>query len=79
METRLSQKELARKIGVTQQYISFITNGKRTPSPGMAAQLEKATGIKREAWVWPAKYGNPYIQKNQAEKEGREDGKKQTQ
>ncbi len=71
METRLSRSELARKIGVTYQYISYITKGERVPSPGMAEQLEKATGVRREAWVWPAKYGNPYIVGSKSEKEGR--------
>lgn len=71
METKLSRTELARKIGVTYQYISYILKRERIPSPGMAEQLEKATGIKREAWVWPEKYGNPYIES----KEGRKNGK----
>jgi transcriptional regulator with XRE-family HTH domain len=72
METKLSRTELARKIGVTYQYISYITKRERTPSPGMAEQLERATGVKREAWVWPDKYENPYIDAKKGRKDERQ-------
>jgi transcriptional regulator with XRE-family HTH domain len=77
METRLSQQELARKVGVTQQYISCITNGKRTPSAAVAALLEQATGVRREAWIWPHLFWNPYIVGSG--KEGRKNEKQPTQ
>ena len=41
--------------------ISYILQGKRSPSVGMAEALEDATGICREAWLFPKLHWNPYM------------------
>ena len=61
MKTRFSTRELSQRLGITHQYVKYILSGERVPSARMAEQLEKVTGVKREAWVWPEKYANPYV------------------
>lgn len=38
-EKKISQKDLANKLGVTTRYIAFIEKGERTPSLGLACQI----------------------------------------
>ena len=58
----MTQKEIAEASGYSQQFISKIINGDASPHPSTAVELEKATGICREAWLWPEeRHWNPYI------------------
>ena len=57
----MTQQEIADAIGRSQSAIHYILNGDRMPSVDMAVRLEDATGICREAWVWPERHYNPYI------------------
>ncbi len=57
----MTQKEISHRSGISQQMISLLINGDRTPSVKTAEKLEDATGICREAWLWPARHYNPYI------------------
>ena len=57
----LTQKQIAELSGCTQSHISKIINGDRTPTIRMALDLESATGICREAWLFPERHWNPYI------------------
>jgi plasmid maintenance system antidote protein VapI len=57
----MTQQEIADKIGHSQSHIHYILNGDRTPSVMMAVELEEATGICREAWLWPERHFNPYM------------------
>ena len=57
----LTQKQIAELSGCTQSYISKIINGDRVPTIKMALDLESATGICREAWLYPERHWNPYI------------------
>jgi hypothetical protein len=57
----MTQSEIAEGSGCTQTMIHYIINGDRRPSPELSETLEKATGICREAWLWPELHWNPYI------------------
>lgn len=57
----MNQVEIAKASGLSQQYISRILNGDRQPSLESAEKLEKATGMCRESWLWPARHWSPYI------------------
>jgi len=57
----LNQSELAGFTGLTQPAIHYILNGDRSPTTETAETLEAATGICREAWVFPERHYNPYI------------------
>jgi plasmid maintenance system antidote protein VapI len=35
--------------------------GVRGISPSVALEFERVTGIQAEAWIFPEKYGNPYL------------------
>lgn len=39
----MSQRELAKSIGVSDPYVSEIIAGKKNPSPALATRIEKAT------------------------------------
>jgi hypothetical protein len=41
--------------------VHYILKGDRTPSPEMSVAIEGATGVCREAWLWPERHWNPYI------------------
>lgn len=41
---KLSQNDLAVKVGVTPKYISFIENGERNPSQHIADKIAKVLG-----------------------------------
>lgn len=57
----LTQNEIAEKAGISQQMVSYIINGDRTPSIEVAVKLEKATGFPRESWLFPERHYNAYI------------------
>ena len=57
----MTQREIADKVEHSQSHIHYILKGDRTPSLIMAEDLEKATGICREAWIWPERHFNPYV------------------
>ena len=48
----MNQAKLAKKVGVSREYINSLLKGRKTPSPTLAAKLETATGIAREVWVF---------------------------
>lgn len=58
---QLNQNEIAKGAGLSQQKISYIIKRDRTPSIEDTIKLEKATGICREAWVFPDRCWNPYM------------------
>ncbi len=49
-ELGLTQRELAKRIGVTEGYVSLIVNGKHGISPRVAVLLEQATGVSVRHW-----------------------------
>jgi plasmid maintenance system antidote protein VapI len=57
----MTQREIADKVEHSQSHIHYILKGDRTPSLKMAEDLENATGICREAWIWPDRHFNPYM------------------
>lgn len=63
MIDQITQTEISRLVGVTQSMISQILSEHRTPSAFTAEALEEATGICREAWIWPERHFNPYFKK----------------
>jgi transcriptional regulator with XRE-family HTH domain len=46
-----TQRWLAQQLGVTPTYVSMILNARRTPSLGIAKQLEDLTGIPAIAFL----------------------------
>ncbi len=58
----MTQQDIADATRRSQSAIHYILKGDRMPSVDMAERLEKATGICREAWIWPERHYNPYIQ-----------------
>jgi len=57
----MTQSEMAEAAGRSQSSIHYILNGDRMPSIETAINLERATGICREAWLFPERHWNPYI------------------
>ena len=51
---------LAKTVGVTPDMLYKIRSGFSPPSPKLAIRLEKATGVAREKWLWPDKFGSPF-------------------
>jgi transcriptional regulator with XRE-family HTH domain len=48
---RGSQIALARKLGVSKAYISFLVAGDRQPSLGLALRIEAETGVPASSMV----------------------------
>jgi transcriptional regulator with XRE-family HTH domain len=57
----MTQQEIAEATGRTQPFIHYILKGDRSPSISFSTKLEEATGICREAWMFPERHWNPYI------------------
>lgn len=55
--------ELAHKVNVSVKHIWSILNNKSRPSPELAKELERVTGVTRLAWLYPDEFHNPYIKK----------------
>ena len=55
---KLTQSSMAKKVGITQVFLSLLENGIRKPSKEIALSIEKATNgeIKAEWLVFPEKY-----------------------
>ena len=47
----MTQKEIAKKLGCSQQFISAVLHGRKRPSPRMAARLERITGVPLRVWL----------------------------
>jgi transcriptional regulator with XRE-family HTH domain len=45
-----TQGEKARVLGLAQQYVSQLCNGKRTPSDELKGKIEKTYGVARTTW-----------------------------
>lgn len=56
-----TQQEIAKRAGLSQQYISRIINGDRQPTVETAYKLQRATSFCRESWLFPERHWNPYI------------------
>jgi hypothetical protein len=61
MEELKSYADIAKAARVSAVSVGFICKGERAPSRKMAEDLEFATGIPREAWMWPDRWYNPYV------------------
>ena len=46
-----TQDALAKKLGVSRSYISFLASGKRQPGLKLALRIEAVTGVPAEALV----------------------------
>jgi plasmid maintenance system antidote protein VapI len=55
---RGEQKKLAEMLGISPKHFNDILKGRRRPSPELAVELERYTGIGRCAWLWPDEYDN---------------------
>jgi putative transcriptional regulator len=47
-ELALTQRELAKKLGVEASHVAYLEGGKRNPSLSLMARLEQALGISRQ-------------------------------
>lgn len=56
MDAKITQTEIAARVGVRQSYISDLLNRKKRPSPEVAARLEGVTGVHRLSWLYPGQY-----------------------
>lgn len=50
-ERHITQKELARRTGVSEAFLSDVIHGKKDISKGLAMKLEYAFGIRRSFWL----------------------------
>jgi hypothetical protein len=58
-------KFLVEKVPMGERWAKDILSRKKTPSKKMAENLEAATGIARQKWMWPEEFGNPYLDATQ--------------
>lgn len=58
--------ELARAARLSTVTVHYLFKGERRPSAKSAEDLEVVTGIAREAWMWPERWCNPYIETSSA-------------
>jgi transcriptional regulator with XRE-family HTH domain len=56
---RLKQKDLAKKIGISQSFLSLIANGKANPSLVVAARIERISGIPPATFISNAVSAEP--------------------
>ncbi len=62
-------KIIARRAGISSCALSRIRNRKMKVSPELAITLEDVTGIRREAWILPDKYFNPFLKRKESKNE----------
>jgi transcriptional regulator with XRE-family HTH domain len=48
IELALTQRELARQLGVEASHVAYLEGGKRNPSLALMARLESALGVSRQ-------------------------------
>lgn len=48
---RPSQRQIAKRIGVSESHLSLMASGKRLPGATVAAKIQKELGIPVEAWT----------------------------
>jgi transcriptional regulator with XRE-family HTH domain len=53
---QMSQKTLSERCGLSQQMISAIESGERTPSADALKRLHEVTGLPLEALLYPTEY-----------------------
>jgi transcriptional regulator with XRE-family HTH domain len=51
---RMTQTDLAEKLGVTPQAVSAWIHGRAMPTPEKMAEIERLLGISMQEWVTPA-------------------------
>lgn len=44
----LSRRHISKKLGISEQYLSFLVNGKRNPGGRLAKRISRITGIPME-------------------------------
>jgi hypothetical protein len=57
----INQTELAKKLGVSRQYIQAVFSRKMPVGAKMAKKLEEVTCVNRLAWLYPEEYPNPFF------------------
>lgn len=57
----MTQADIARRARVSPISVNYICKGVRPAGRKMAEDLEIVTGIAREAWMWPHRWFNPYV------------------
>jgi len=58
----MTQAEIARRARISHVSLSYIVRGQRSISRKMAEDLEAVTTVSREAWMWPERWFNPYVE-----------------
>ncbi len=54
----MSLTAVAKATGLSLAHVSRIVGGSRRPSPAVAKKLADATGLPREAWLYPDEHGD---------------------
>lgn len=49
--TRLTRKQTATRLGISQPYLCQLLLGERTPSAALMGRIEHETGIPMRAWL----------------------------
>ena len=61
MRNLLHYTEIAEAMHRPPATVHRWLKGVRGISPDVAVDFERVTGIQAEAWIFPEKYGNPYL------------------
>jgi transcriptional regulator with XRE-family HTH domain len=58
-DNRITSTELARRLGISRQFMSELRSGKRTPSLAVAVRIADVCGVPVESWVSPKQRKSP--------------------
>ncbi|MHB1702863.1 MAG: helix-turn-helix transcriptional regulator [bacterium] len=53
LENKITQKKLAKKLNISENWVSFIISYKETPSPKLAKRISDLTGIPILTLLYP--------------------------
>ena len=56
LENKISQKQFAKQLKKSENWISFIIRNKRKPSPKLAKEINRVTGIPILELLFPDQY-----------------------
>lgn len=57
----MDKQRICDNLGITRSWLDMILAGKGRPSAKLARLLEEETGVSAEAWIFPDRHKNPYL------------------
>lgn len=63
----MKARRLAEIGDISMRHAYYILNGSRRPSVALAKRLEAVTGVPAQAWLFPDRYPNIFLDKEKAE------------